>query len=653
MRGWQKTGLAALLAALMAFCGIGAASAARFEARYWPAFGENVYALEPGGGRGDYVALTTGGDLMAFIRRERADAPACALSLYDLGVAKTLAARPLPTPDEWADDWTLGFWAPGQPYTLHSNTLTLTVYDQALEEVLSFTPPEDFSLALADPAGQALWCASYSGPDLTRFDLITGEVRVFPTGLGEAWFVMGFAGLMPQGGVLAVLGSSRGEDVFFAADKEGRTQLKPVISGFTWTTGGLCYAAQAGDALVMPAWGEDRLVRLASWEAEEYVLGFDQGLLITEAYGESAAWRLIDLDQGLVTAQLKAPPEDMPVYFSQFVLSPEGFALLSSNQYELNRYNLYLWDYSRAPLNAPAGARESSLSQLRAENDALALDIARQHGIQLHIRQAGARFLNDTYYAQHLDQEPALTHTLRSLQEQLDRFPPGMLMEAVQPGHDSIAIYLAGGIRPKSPEGIHSPGGFASASGNERYIALDITQNGARSLAHELMHLFEDRLEQSPGPGERDVLADWLALGPLEAAAAGFFYSYHDEEGWEVSDTRYTADAPEAWENPEDIWFIDAYSRAFPLEDRARIFETLFLAGDTPSFYLEAPHLLRKAQYLCAILRERFDSLKDAPTLHWERHLTPLPYADFLEEFEALNLPVIPMGRLARPFALC
>ncbi|NLE93992.1 MAG: hypothetical protein GX599_08335, partial [Chloroflexi bacterium] len=72
-----------------------------------------------------------------------------------------------------------------------------------------------------------------------------------------------------------------------------------------------------------------------------------------------------------------------------------------------------------------------------------------------------------------------------------------------------------------------------------------------------------------------------------------------------------------------------------------------------PSFYLEAPHLLRKAQYLCAILRERFDSLKDAPPLHWERHLTPLPYADFLEEFEALNLPVIPMGRLARPFALC
>ena len=98
---------------------------------------------------------------------------------------------------------------------------------------------------------------------------------------------------------------------------------------------------------------------------------------------------------------------------------------------------------------------------------------------------------------------------------------------------------------------------------------------------------------------------------------------------------------------------IDAYSRTFPLEDRARIFETLFLAGEDAPDLLSSPHLLRKAQYLCAILRERYESLRDAPPLYWERHITPIPYADFVSEFEALDIPLIPIGRLAPVPALC
>ena len=153
--------------------------------------------------------------------------------------------------------------------------------------------------------------------------------------------------------------------------------------------------------------------------------------------------------------------------------------------------------------------------------------------------------------------------------------------------------------------------------------------------------------------GGRDLLADWLLLCPPEAENAGFYYDYHDENGWELSDTRYTLDDPDAWENPGNAWFIDAYSRTFPLEDRARIFETLFLAGEDAPDLLSSPHLLRKAQYLCAILRERYESLRDAPPLYWERHITPIPYADFVSEFEALDIPLIPIGRLAPVPALC
>ena len=90
---WLAVGLAVLLALPV----LAAPPSARFQALYWPAFQEDIYALAPGGGFGDYLALAARGALLAFIRREHVAKPTAALTLYDLSSARALHTLPLDT----------------------------------------------------------------------------------------------------------------------------------------------------------------------------------------------------------------------------------------------------------------------------------------------------------------------------------------------------------------------------------------------------------------------------------------------------------------------------------------------------------------------------------------------------------------------------
>ena len=53
-----------------------------------------------------------------------------------------------------------------------------------------------------------------------------------------------------------------------------------------------------------------------------------------------------------------------------------------------------------------------------------------------------------------------------------------------------------------------------------------------------------------------------------------YFYSYFDENGVEIQDPTFTL-AGRGLEGGE-VWFLDSYSRSYPLEDRGRILEYLY-----------------------------------------------------------------------------
>ena len=150
-----------------------------------------------------------------------------------------------------------------------------------------------------------------------------------------------------------------------------------------------------------------------------------------------------------------------------------------------------------------------------------------------------------------------------------------------------------------------------------------------QSLAHEFMHVMEDRIYACAQERGIEYLNYWESFTPGQGA---YYYSYFDENGLEISDPAYTAAAGEIDGSPSEVWFLDSYSRSYPLEDRARILEYLY-AGEDGLYagVFQEPHIQAKAQYLCAVIRECFPSCANAARLPWETFVDPTPFSQYLE----------------------
>ena len=87
-----------------------------------------------------------------------------------------------------------------------------------------------------------------------------------------------------------------------------------------------------------------------------------------------------------------------------------------------------------------------------------------------------------------------------------------------------------------------------------------------------------------------------------------------------------------------EVWFLDSYSRSYPLEDRGRILEYLY-AGPEGAYAqaFEEPHIRDKAQYLCAVIRACFPSCAGADRLPWETLVDPVPFSQYQEAVMAFE----------------
>ena len=73
-----------------------------------------------------------------------------------------------------------------------------------------------------------------------------------------------------------------------------------------------------------------------------------------------------------------------------------------------------------------------------------------------------------------------------------------------------------------------------------------------------------------------------------------------------------------------NAYFTDAYAKTFAFEDRARIFEKMFLAsGEEPdknalrAFSYQG--IINKGKYLCELLRNNFLTVLNADEVYWEK----------------------------------
>lgn len=583
---------------------------------------------------GQLLKLATLGDKLAVLSQTARGSST--LSLYQLPEGQKLDSRTLEDQNNTGSYGIqhLGFLQDGRPWLANLASQQLRIFSQDLKEhsVWSFRPAQPAVAAYMMQDGSGLWLYGLDGL-LNLLKLPDGSLAPVQPQLPPDWEFVSFLG-EKEGLLRCHYTNPSGMSLVVELDGRGQAHLLPVLPGQIYLDARYQLVPGEGYALLGEP-GQNGLLQLAPFVLGEHPVGIQGQLLLSASYDENAiSLRLYDVLQGLLINRLDIPQDLGELVFSQAFLLEQGRVLLQVDALNGSRQQLYLWDALARPLNHPLHITQTTLADITRENDHLATQIAARNGITLHLRESGASFDNEVYQGQPARNEVRLRDVLHILDGFLDSLPKGLIQEALEPVSARLAIYLSGPITKKSQDGISYPAGFAHQMGSLRYLALNIGEDTIKStLAHEFMHLLEDRL-QLPGEDGSDLLSHWFKLGPSQAPDHGFALAYTDEQGQTFFDTTWTLEAPETQEHPEDVWFIDAYSRTWPIEDRARLFEHL-MAPSTFRQPFAYPRLKLKAQVLAALLRQAFPSVARVDRAPWE---LPGPLLSPLELREALGI---------------
>ncbi len=602
------------------------AEAGRFDMRYEPGFAPHVYAVDPGG-VGEPLVMRIQGNLLLLLRVEVDAETPLTLTLFDLAEGMALAETSLDDLLDYNWEEGVGLTLDGRPYALMAEGVGVRFYNQALEQTEEYRFPA-LQLCIStwlSPSGDRLWCFDPQRREVVGVELASGrQVRLKP-GLQKEWHFSGFWG-MKGDSLLFSMTDGAGNTALYDFDTQTEAlNFRPVMPGFSGIPFSLpAQASVQGDiALFGEETASGDLYRPHIWRTGEYLWQRAGALVLSQLPGVNGSLRVYDLSAGLLLGELPNSIQQTNAIMTAQLVPRMGAVLLTTYEGPESISNYYLWDYAAAPLNLDAQVEKTTLAIMRAGNDDLALQIAQNQDVKVHLRQNGLSFENDTYEAGALLDEVSIRMALEGIQRFFQALPEGLLTEALRPDYSKLDFYLVGAIRRRGTEGLPTAMGVAAVTGEERYIVATGADLGTNAnLAHEIMHILEDRLldhdEETGGQG----ISNWLQLSPAEWEEGGYAFRYLDEEGNQLYDASFTAeDLSSPAEQP--IYYVDAYSRTFPLEDRARIFEKLFAAQDELPPELLHPHVLRKAHYLCWLLRQAFPTLRHAPTLPWERLLPP------------------------------
>lgn len=595
-------------------------------------------SLQSGEGWPDAVAVWE--NLLLILRRQNSESGPLQLTLYDVQAMEKRAGITLSSVSNDFDSFEAGFLADGRPYTIESYTKRLVIYNATLQVQSSFTPPkgETYYSPYMEPSGNRLWLAEIDGQRVKGFDINGANEQTLRCALAGDWMFSSFAG-MQDGRLLVVYTDMQGHGALHVFDTAtGKVSLRPILNNFSYYLGGeLGFRVHEATALFYPLLGGGDMQRIGAWRAGDNPIFITEGLVLSQG-DQTGELRLYDLEKGLLLAALAASDAKSGAGFDSAVLSAAGFAVLTHTDNDEMSPRFYLWRYTQIPLNLPAGMTQTSMEAIQQENDRLAAEIEQAHGIKIHLRQAGHAFGNATYYGTLCDDEITITEGLEKLSSFLSALPPGLLSASLLREYTQLGFYLSGPILPRGEEGISSAAGLSSDHAQERYIIFDAFDYGVpATLAHEFMHQLEDRLEENDLASGHNLLGGFVQLSPRNYDAGGYNYGYRTAEGFQLSDTAYTWEDTDAQAQPQRVWYIDSYARSYPLEDRARIFEELFTAGDSLPECFISPHLMTKAKYLCALIRAAFPELAFGPAPIWEKHI-PAPAGGDWSEY--LELPL-------------
>ena len=263
---------------------------------------------------------------------------------------------------------------------------------------------------------------------------------------------------------------------------------------------------------------------------------------------------------------------------------------------------IYLWNTegcagtdwegpSETPCDAPSPVDYGELSRE-------AQRLEEQYGVRILMGENIPTEFTD-YTAETVTDPSIMEGSLAVLGNVLSLYPEGFFEQLCGDYYRGVALYLTGEMTPLNADSnISNASAFATESNGLMQIAFDLYDDLEPStVIHELTHAADYRFLGEGLFSEEN----WNAMNP---DGFSYYYSYIDENGesYEYSgSTDYTA---EGGVPSEEVYFIDPYSKTFPMEDRARLMENL-LSGQSPyAGAFRSGHVQEKLTYYFRFLRE-------------------------------------------------
>lgn len=197
-------------------------------------------------------------------------------------------------------------------------------------------------------------------------------------------------------------------------------------------------------------------------------------------------------------------------------------------------------------------------------------------------------FLDPTYQMRTADDLVELIDALNSLEDFFAFFNKDFFAHFYEFGMNGLDIYFVTDLKSDVKEA--EVVGLYKKSNNKYNIIIRLNPDESvfKIISHEIMHLIDGYLENT------QAFNSWSSLNPI-----GFNYEhiYYLNEKY--------MDTLSAYNDSQNVYFIDNYARSSEKEDRARIFEAICSRTD----YQDYPYLQAKMDYLKETLQKYFPEL--------------------------------------------
>ena len=314
-------------------------------------------------------------------------------------------------------------------------------------------------------------------------------------------------------------------------------------------------------------------------------------------------------------------------FFGNTKLTDRGYVLLYVNR--PGGCDLLLWDATAEEAQVVEGAKVVSPSDEVFELRNMAQKIYERFHVKVYFEEVDLQTsIFSSYRLVPCTESTTIMRMMQEFYESLAEFPEGFWTEILVDGDkECLRFFICKKFDRTGTNMIERAAAITSAGGDEILMAYatDCEDQFKETIVHETMHMMEPRIEAYCAENGLDFLSYWDK--ELNTSKYPYFDAYTDKKGNDLVDYGGTYTR-----KPSTAYYIDAYSRTYAKEDRARILENLYQGNNY--YFRDSKYLRAKALNLCAIIRAAFPCIGNSTeSMPWERYIGVVDVEEYLAKY--------------------